>query len=154
MGRTRQAHVELVGNAAQAYQRSVDAFDDAAAQQLGLNRTDLRCLDWLFDGPMSAGELAAATGLSSAATTTLVDRLEAKGFVRRVGDSADRRRVLVELTVNGRDLAGAIYGPLVADGAILLGGFTDQELEVVTRYLETSRELTDRHRERVAGTGT
>ena len=78
----RQALIAAVGAATQAFQRSTDAFDDAVADRLGLNRTDLRCLDWLFDGPKSAGQLAAATGLSSAATTTLVDRLERRGLVR------------------------------------------------------------------------
>ncbi len=42
---------------------------------------------------MSAGELAEATGLSSAATTTLLDRLERKGFVQRERDTVDRRKV-------------------------------------------------------------
>ena len=57
--------MSAVGWATQAYQRSADALDDAVAR-LGLNRTDLRCLDWLADGPKSAGQLAEATGLSSA----------------------------------------------------------------------------------------
>src|SRR3979411_2911783 len=94
----RQALIAAIGMATQAFQRSTDAFDDAVAQRLGLNRSDLRCLDWLSDGPKSAGQLAAATGLTSAATTTLVDRLERRGLVRRVRDAADRRKVLVEMT--------------------------------------------------------
>src|SRR5688572_9583845 len=102
-----------VGVAAQAYQRSVDAFDDAVAERLGLNRTDLRCLDWLTGGPMSAGQLAEATALSSAATTTLLDRLEARDLVRRVRDTSDRRKVLVEMTEVGQRLTWQFYGPLV-----------------------------------------
>src|SRR5215211_5601905 len=97
----RQALIAEVGHATQAFQRSTDAFDDAVAEQLQLNRTDLRCLDWLYDGPKSAGEVAAAIGLSSAATTTLIDRLERRGLVRRIRDTADRRKVLVEMTQTG-----------------------------------------------------
>ena len=53
---------------------------------LGLGPADLRCLDWLADGPKTAGVLATATGLRPAATTALIDRLEAKGLVERVRD--------------------------------------------------------------------
>src|SRR5687767_13122926 len=82
----RQALILEAGNAMQAYQRSTQAFDDAVGRAIGLNPTDLRCLDWLVDGPKAAGELSEGTGLSSAATTSLIDRLEHKGFVRRVRD--------------------------------------------------------------------
>ena len=101
MTKSRQAVIADAGNAMQAYQRSTQAFDDAVGRALGLNPTDLRGLDWLVDGPKSAGELSAGTGLSSAATTTLIDRLEEQGFVRRVADPTDRRRVLVEMTPEG-----------------------------------------------------
>ena len=52
-----------LGLAMQRYQRSVQAFDDAVGRRLGLGPADLRCLDWLADGPKSAGQLATATGL-------------------------------------------------------------------------------------------
>src|SRR6266850_2573450 len=92
----RQARIASLGTALQAYQRSTDAFDDQVARLLKLNRTDLRCLDWLFDGPKTAGQLSEAIGLSSAATTTLLDRLEQRGLIQRVRDAADRRKVLAE----------------------------------------------------------
>ena len=48
-----------------AYQRAVDLMDEAATAYLGINRSDGRCLDVLEElGPITAGELAAATGLS------------------------------------------------------------------------------------------
>jgi DNA-binding MarR family transcriptional regulator len=119
------------------------------AQRLGLNRTDLRGLDWLFEGRMTVGQLAEATALSSAATTALVDRLEQKGFVRRVRDDVDRRRVLVEVTEAAIERGGELYGPLVEDGGSLLGRFTEAELTLIRSYLDASRELTDRHRQRI-----
>src|SRR5919197_5711414 len=112
MSAPRQDLVAAAGMASQAYQRSTHALDDAVAERLGLNRTDLRCLDWLFDGPKSAGQLAAATALSSAATTALLDRLEQRGLVRRVPDPTDRRKVLVEMSEIGQRLTGELYGPL------------------------------------------
>ena len=92
MDAPRQALVEELGVAMQRYQRSVQVFDDAVGRRLGLNPTDLRCLDWLADGPKTAGELSDATGLRPAATTTLVDRLSRRGLVRRRPSEGDRRR--------------------------------------------------------------
>jgi DNA-binding MarR family transcriptional regulator len=149
VGVARQALIAAVGWAAQAYQRSTDAFDDAVAERLGINRTDLRCLDWLADAPKSAGQLAEATALSSAATTTLLDRLEARGLVRRVRDTSDRRRVLVELTEEGRRLTAPFYEPLARDGAALLEQFSDDELARLRDFLVGIGELTDQHRARI-----
>jgi DNA-binding MarR family transcriptional regulator len=150
----RQALVRAVGAATQAFQRSTDAFDDAVAQRLGLNRTDLRCLDWLYDGPKTAGQLAAATGLSSAATTTLLDRLERRGLVRRVRDAADRRKVLAEMTELGWRQTGAYYGPLAEEGARLLEQYTDAQLTAMRDHLVAATALIDRHRARIRGGDT
>jgi DNA-binding MarR family transcriptional regulator len=146
MSEARQALVSAVGSAIQAYQRSTDALDDVAARRLGVNRTDLRCLDWLSAGPLTAGQLTEAIGLSSAATTTLVDRLERRGLVRRLRDDSDRRKVLVEMTDLGQRLAGEIYGPLQVAGAEMLGRYNDDELALLLEVLEASREITDGHR--------
>jgi DNA-binding MarR family transcriptional regulator len=146
---SRQDLIDDVGNAMQAYQRSNDAFDDVVGRRLGLNRADLRCLDWLVDGPKSAGRLSEATGLSSAATTTMIDRLERKGFVRRLPNEADRRQVMVEMTPEGRERAWQFYGPLVTEGATLLRRLTLEQLAMLRDHLQASTELTDRHRDRL-----
>ena len=149
MRMTRQALINEAGYAMQAYQRSTQAFDDAVGRAIGLNPADLRGLDWLVDGPKSAGELSAGTGLSSAATTTLIDRLERKGFVRRVRDPGDRRRVLVDMTAEGSARVGSYYGPLVEEGSRLFGDASDEQLAQMRDWLVEARELTDRHRARI-----
>ena len=149
MSKSRQALIAEAGNAMQAYQRSTQAFDDAIGRALGLNPTDLRCLDWLVDGPKSAGQVSEATGLSSAATTTLIDRLEQKGFVQRVRDPGDRRRVLVELSPEGAERVGRYYGPMVREGSELLRNLSAEQIEVMRDWLVAARELTDRHRTRI-----
>jgi DNA-binding MarR family transcriptional regulator len=151
MSEDRQALLGAVGWATQAYQRSADALDDAVAARLGLNRTDLRCLDWLADGPKSAGQLAEATGLSTAATTTLLDRLEGKGLVRRMRDTADRRKVQVEMTGAGQRLTAECYGPLVEEGGRLLERYSESELALLRDFLVALRELNDRQRARLRG---
>jgi DNA-binding MarR family transcriptional regulator len=147
----RQALIAAIGIATQAFQRSTDAFDDTVAQDLGLNRTDLRCLDWLFDGPKTAGQLAGATGLSSAATTTLLDRLEQRGLVRRFRDSADRRKVLVEMTDLGWQQTNAYYAPLAQEGGRMLEQYTDAQLTAMRDHLLAAAALIDRHRARLRG---
>lgn len=149
MASTRQAVVAEVGRAIQAYQRSTQAFDDEVGRILGLNPADLRCLDWLSEGPMTASRLAEATGLSAAAATAMIDRLERKGFVVRRRDAADRRQVLVEMTETGIDRIRGLYGPLVAEGAPLLARFTTPQLEMMRDQLVDMRAVTDRHRERL-----
>jgi DNA-binding MarR family transcriptional regulator len=149
MARNRQDLIAAVGRATQAYQRATDGFDDEVGRRLGLNPTDLRCLDWLSEGPMSAGALAEATGLSSAATTTLLDRLERKGFVQRERDTADRRKVMVDMTPTGRNTVGGLYGPLASDGSRGLARFSDAELEKVLEFLGEATEVVDRHRRRL-----
>ena len=149
MSKSRQALIAEAGNAMQAYQRSTQALDDAIGRALRLNPTDLRCLDWLVDGPKSAGQVSEATGLSSAATTTLIDRLEQKGFVQRVRDPGDRRRVLVELSPEGAERVGRYYGPMVREGSELLRNLSAEQIEVMRDWLVKARELTDRHRMRI-----
>lgn len=149
MRMSRQELIDETGMAMQAYQRSTQAFDDAVGRAIGLNPTDLRGLDWLVDGPKSAGQISVGTGLSSAATTDLIDRLERKGFVRRVRDDVDRRRVLVEMTGEGRERVGRFYMPLVQEGSVLLADVTEEQLTRMRDWLIAARELTDRHRERI-----
>jgi DNA-binding MarR family transcriptional regulator len=137
----------------QRYQRSVQAFDDAVGRHLGLGQADLRCLDWLVDGPKTAGELSRATGLRPAATTALIDRLVGRGLVERVASDGDRRRVLVQMTAQGHATTWEVYRPLVEEGASLLGGFSEDELDLMLRHLEAVRELTARHRKRLESHG-
>jgi DNA-binding MarR family transcriptional regulator len=146
---TRQALIGEVGRAMQAYQRSTAAFDDEVGRVLGVNRADLRCLDWLTEGPMTASRLAQATGLSAAATTSMIDRLERKGFIRRRRDENDRRQVLVEYTQEGLRRVGALYGPLVAEGEPLLASYSKEQLAVMRDQLVRMREATDRQRDRL-----
>lgn len=151
MAASRQALVEALGTAMQQYQRSVQAFDDAVGRRLGLGPADLRCLDWLVDGPKTAGQLSFATGLKPAATTALIDRLEKRGYVRRTRSDSNRRIVLVEMTDKGQRDTWAAYGPLVQAGMPLLGELSTEQLEFMADYLVRITELTDEFRERLAG---
>ena len=151
MPRKRQSVVDDLGRAMQRYQRSVQTFDDAVGRQLGLGPADLRCLDILVEGPRTAGELSVATGLRPAATTALIDRLVAKGYLRREPSPTDRRQVLVAMTDEGMRRTWAAYGPMVEEGQQGLAAFTVAELERLRVLLDGFTAVTDRHRERIDG---
>src|SRR3954453_21247200 len=105
------------------------AFDNLAAERLGLNRTDLHCINIIENsGGLTAGELAKEAGLTTGAVTGVVDRLEHAGFARRVSDPPARRRVKPEVTKKFYARADKIGGPVAADWASRLSGrFTAEE---------------------------
>ncbi len=129
-----------------------DEFDDAAAARLGVNRTDMRCLDILErEGPMTAGRLAELAGLTTGGITAVLDHLERAGYARRVRDPDDRRRVMVELDMEEMGKGGAeeIWGPLGEEAREMIGKLTDSELATVTDFVRAGLELNRKHLERI-----
>jgi DNA-binding MarR family transcriptional regulator len=129
-----------------AGQRATDVVDETVAQLLGINRSDARCLDVLEErGRMSAGELAAATRLTSGAITAVVDRLQRLGYVRRVDDPSDRRRVLIEATPEVFEATRELMHVMAEDGAPMVQRYSDDELRLIVEWSRASRELQERH---------
>ncbi len=127
------------------------AFDGLAAERLGVTETDLHCLNIIENsGGLTAGELAAESGLTAGAITGVLDRLHTAGFARRVPDPADRRRVRVEVTEAFYRLAASIWGPVAQDWESTLSKrFTIEELERITEFLRTTNEVGARQVERL-----
>jgi DNA-binding MarR family transcriptional regulator len=150
----RPSNDELVGEVAGAialFQHATAIVDAAAADVLGLNATDLRCMGRLYaDGPSTAGNLADACGLSRGAMTAALDRLERAGYVRRVRGEADRRRVRVEVTPRALELTEAIWGPIGAEGIEQLRQMSVEELDFLRDFLRRGRQLQERHALRIA----
>ena len=119
----------------------------AAAERIGINATDLNCLNILsFSGHMTAGELARATGLTTASITGVVDRLEEAGFVRRERDPQDRRRVVVRLVLERavRDVAG-VFLPMLRDWREMAARYSDDELRLIIDYTARMEDILRRH---------
>ncbi|MFG1705987.1 MarR family winged helix-turn-helix transcriptional regulator [Nonomuraea sp. M3C6] len=108
----------------------------AAAEAAGLNATDYYALNLLdLTGPLTSGELAVQTGLTTGATTRLIDRLEKGGYVRRVPDPADRRKVIVESAGNPEGLDEVLAG--TRDRlAKVFQGYSEAELATLFDYFE------------------
>ena len=144
-----------LGSAVREFQRVTDEVDEVVTRLMGINRTDARCIDVLDEqGRMTAGDLAARTGLTSGAITGVLDRLERAGYVQRTRDDADRRRVLVEPTDKARDASREYYGPLAGQMGPILAGVSDRELAAFVRFLRAGNEVASAHaaslRERAA----
>jgi DNA-binding MarR family transcriptional regulator len=146
----REALLHAVSRAVTELQNATDAVDEAAAARLGVNRTDLRCMGILFTRtPITAGELAAASGLTPGAFTIALDRLERAGYARRVRDAADRRRVLVELTPKAHRAIQEIWDPIGQEGQAELATYTTNELRLLHDFLQRGVDLQLRHAARI-----
>jgi len=118
-------------------------FHTAIAEQVGLGATDEKTLFILRrDGPLTAGEIAQQTGLTTASVTNLIDRLERKGFVQRVRDSADRRRVIVQPNEERLAELDRLFGSIQAAFALMLDAYNDAQLATIADFLTRSAEYT------------
>jgi DNA-binding MarR family transcriptional regulator len=118
-----------------------EAMTDETAAQLGLNKTDHRCMDIIQrHGRISAGQLAEAANLSTGATTAAIDRMERAGFVRRVPDEHDRRRVLIELSEHALTVGWRVFEPIVRANLEFLDSFSEEELETIHAFLTRCAE--------------
>jgi DNA-binding MarR family transcriptional regulator len=119
-----------------------DALDEAFAHLLQVNRTDGRCLDILHRvGRITAGDLAAHAGLTTGAITVVADRLEHAGYLRRVRQAGDRRKVHVELTERAQTLGQLVYGPLQSIGLASMAQLPKGDMATIAQFLETSAAL-------------
>ena len=119
-------------------------FHQAASLQMGLNATDGKALSVLREtGPITAGELALITGLTTGAITGVIDRLEKRGFVRRIADPNDRRHVIIERVENAtnREDVWAIFGPLANATHAFLDLYSDEELAVILDFTQRGAEM-------------
>jgi DNA-binding MarR family transcriptional regulator len=156
---SRQTRDEVIADLMREFRASQvasDQLDDISAAGMGINRTDSRCLDIVdYDGPITAGDLAKQSGLTTGAVTAVLDRLEDAGYVRRTRDTADRRRVLIEITDEAKLRAMEFYGPLAEGGMKNMEGFTVDQLALMRDFMRQGREMQESHlahlRERGAG---
>jgi DNA-binding MarR family transcriptional regulator len=123
----------------------------AIADRAGINGTDFECLDVLdWTGPIPAGELARRLGITSGAVTGVIDRLERGGWVHRLADPSDRRRVIVEI-VPPSELTGdrdrqmvEMFAPLQQEIGEVIDRFDDDQLTTIVEYMRAANEAVER----------
>jgi DNA-binding MarR family transcriptional regulator len=126
-------------------------LSQAAADRIGINATDLNCLNILsFNGHMTAGELARATGLTTASITGVIDRLEEAGYVTRERDPHDRRRVVVTMVLDRamRDVA-SVFQPVLRDWRKMAARYSDDDLRLIVDYYARMAQIFRTHLDRL-----
>ena len=145
--------LERLETAGRASSVATVMFHTAVAARQGLSASEEKALDLLErSGPLTAGELARQSGLAPASVTGLINRLEHKGFARRIQNPSDRRSILVEVDV---ERMYARVAPLFADWARslqeLYAGYSDEQLEVVLHFLTEAARRQQEATARITG---
>jgi DNA-binding MarR family transcriptional regulator len=109
-----------------------------------VSRTEVGVLRKLRTGPRRITELAAEEPVTQPAITLLVNRLEERGWLKRVRDPSDRRAVLVSLTPKGEEVfeqLRAEYRALVHEE---MGMLDDSEVETLAAAVEILDKVIER----------
>lgn len=120
------------------------AVSQAIAERLGINVSDLECLTMARtagDNGVTAGDLAAATALTSGAITGVIDRLELAGLVRRDRDANDRRKVIVRPTENVEKTVPPLFEPLHCSMTEIWTSYTEDQLALILDFLTRARDV-------------
>jgi len=147
----KAALIEELKLAGRQHSGATVLLHQAVADRLGLNTTDHKCLEMLIrsEHPLTAGDLAEQTGLTTGAVTGLIDRLERAGFVRREADPEDRRRVFVQPVPENFEAVGRLFEPMAEAFAGLCADYSDQELALVLDFLKRSAAIVTEQTQRL-----
>lgn len=136
MSARRKALLERLFAVGREQSTATVMFHAAVAEHQGLSATEEKALDILDrHGPLTAGQLTEQSGLAPASVTGLLDRLEAKGFARRVPNPSDGRSVLVEAVPDRLGDLAPLFDDWVKELRELCAKYTNEQLETVIDFL-------------------
>lgn len=125
-------------------------FRNAVSEWAGLNVTDMECLRFLFlKGIASPSELARHTGLTSGATTAMLDRLERAGLIERRPNPNDRRGTLIAPAESSAERAASWFESARKAQDELISSYSESELEIIANVFERFTNLWDDERKKV-----
>jgi DNA-binding MarR family transcriptional regulator len=125
-------------------------FRNAMNVWVGLNATDMECLRHLFLKNVSTpSELARHTGLTSGATTAMLDRLEKAGLIERRPNPEDRRGTLIVPANSSAEKAAAWFESARKAQAELIASYSEKELEIIADVFERFTKLWEQEREKL-----
>jgi DNA-binding MarR family transcriptional regulator len=123
-------------------------FRNAMGRRLNLNVTDSACLSLLsIKGISTPSELARYTGLTTGATTAMLDRLEKARFIRRKPNLKDRRGVLIEVNERYTETAGPLVAGIQKAQTELIASYSDRDLETIADFLTRFTKNVNEHTE-------
>ena len=125
-------------------------FRNAMSEWAGLNATDMECLRLLFQkGTATPTELARHTGLTSGATTAMLDRLEKAGLIERRPNPNDRRGTLIAPEKSSAEKMASWFESARKAQDELMSTYSESELEIIADVFERFAKLWDDEREKV-----
>ena len=127
-------------------------FRNAMDEWAGLNTTDMECLRLLFfKGVATPSELAKHTGLTSGATTAMLDRLEKAGLIERQPNPNDRRGTLIVPEKSSSEKVASWFESARQAQDELISSYSEGELEIIADVFERFTKLWDQEREKLKG---
>jgi DNA-binding MarR family transcriptional regulator len=128
--------------AGRALSTAVVMDHEAISRHLGLSMTEEKALELLDRlGPLTPGELAIQAGLAANTATYLIQRLQAKGFVRRTAHPNDGRKLLIELDQQRMAEIAHFYSGWDQSLTKLCAPYTDAELGTILQFLHDATRL-------------
>jgi DNA-binding MarR family transcriptional regulator len=139
--RKRELVTQVIRDARE-YSIGMVSFHQAVGRILGLNVTDMKCLDVMtMKGSATPSQLAEQTGLSSGATTAMIDRLEKAGLVERHPHPNDRRGTVLLLTKQAMQKLPLLFESLGNAMLVLISGYSQRELAVLADFFARASVL-------------
>ncbi len=133
----RMARLELLERRIRAANAQRTLYGGVLASKLGLHHTDLECLFIITLGEdVTPGQLARETGLTSGAITGVVDRIERAGYIKRVRDTNDRRRVFLVPIIERIEEIRAINRRTNRAWMEELGKYSEADMNVLLDFAE------------------
>ena len=112
-------------------------FRHAVGEALGLNAADMGCLTVLFlKGTATPSELSKYTGLSSGATTAMLDRLEKSGLIERQPNPDDRRGTLIKPVAHAADKVLPLFASVRQAQDEIVSSYSEQELATIADFFK------------------
>ena len=119
-------------------------------EKLGVNITDWECLGLLLQkGVSTPTELAKHTGLTSGATTAMLDRLERSGIIERRRNPDDRRGTLIVVVKEKAADLTSLFASVRRAQEQLLSSYTTKELEFLSDFISKLAQVLDQERQKM-----
>ena len=136
--------------AARDYGIQMTLYRNIIFEKLGVNGTDMECLGFLLSKRISTPTgLAKYTGLSSGATTAMLDRLEKAGLIERRPNPDDRRGTLIVPAKSSAEKAASWFESARKAQDELISSYSEKELEIIADVFERFTQLWEHEREKI-----